>query len=124
VLGGIVTFAGCSEEEIAYRQCLRNNAGEGGADGSGGSGGSSICSEGSCAECQQCAAEADCAEEANACAENAACVAVYTCIADCSTDACIEDCLDAYPDGTQDYTSFAVCINCDACIGPCAPTGC
>ncbi len=68
-----------------------------------------------CGACIE-AGPAACADEIAACDANPDCVSLRNCIAPCTTQQCINDCVDANPDGLDDLQSENFCM--------CTPEAC
>lgn len=84
------------------------------------------CDEGSCEDCQQCALSDECADEYDDCGADAECVEFANCAAECTDQACFEECAAAYPSGAQMYNDLVICVICEECYDTCdgAGSGC
>jgi hypothetical protein len=83
---------------------------------------------GDCGDCGACA-QADggpCIDAVNACSDDPECFAFIECINGCGDQACFDQCLATYPNGSQLYVQLYVCVICDTCPTDCdaANAGC
>jgi hypothetical protein len=89
------------------------------------SGGGSSCDlSDSCDSCAVCAGDGPCAPAIDACIANDDCQLLSDCLWSCADDACLQACVDTYPNGVADYWAASDCIYCDVCVVTCADSGC
>ncbi|MCA9639776.1 MAG: hypothetical protein H6718_10700 [Polyangiaceae bacterium] len=90
-----------------------------GGSGSGGSGGGSECGFTSSDACLSSCIEGSCCGVGNTCANNSECVALNNCVDACADgdSECIQGCVDAHPNGYDDISAFATCLNGCGCGG-------
>ncbi|WP_437819803.1 latent transforming growth factor beta-binding protein [Sorangium sp. So ce1078] len=73
--------------------------------------------------CIACANEGSCADELQACTISDDCFFLTQCMVTCASDACVDECLDAYPDGLETYYNYDTCVNCEQCYYSCGASG-
>jgi len=82
--------------------------------------GGNVCEQaGSCDECVSCAVDGGaCEESLNACMASSDCQVAVSCIQECQTEECVDDCLQQNPDGVGLAVDIYQCVG-DACGGSC-----
>ena len=96
----------------------------GSTSGSTSGGGSSCDLSDSCDSCSVCAGDGPCAPVVDACIDNADCQLLSDCLWACADDACLQGCVDTYPNGVDDYMAASDCVYCDVCAVTCGVSDC
>jgi len=132
---GIVVLASCLAltERPNYRDTWGSYWGDSGWWDSGDDEYGTCDERSSCGSCAECTMGAGCEPEYDACVNHSGCMALVECLVDCeslpdaSAGACVEDCAETYPTGTQGYLDLYYCIHCDECLTSCdvvSPSSC
>jgi len=61
-----------------------------------------------------------CYIENQICANSTECPQLVTCVDNCETTQCVQDCQDTYPTGNQQAENWIVCVHCTACTSNCS----
>jgi MYXO-CTERM domain-containing protein len=89
------------------------------ADGSSVSTGTTTGGGGDCNTCASDAQNGACAGATQACGQQQDCVDFYNCYQNCSTQTCVDNCVNAHPTGAQTYSSLVDCV-CQTCSSACS----
>jgi hypothetical protein len=88
--------------------------------GGGGPGGE-VCDDGGlCTSCIACALHGACEALAEACSADETCASFADCISYCIDEICLDDCVDAEPQGADQFQEAAECAVCQECPQDCA----
>jgi MYXO-CTERM domain-containing protein len=109
----------------ALYPCTTGDCGSGGSSGAGGSGGSGGSGGGSGQTCGQCQEQVlqpggACSQQNNACTTSQSCVGFLQCLQGCSTQTCVNQCVQSNPQGVALYNAVVDCICGEGCETECA----
>ncbi len=119
VVLSLLVAVGCT---IKPKGSSSGSGGEGGQGATGAGGEGECAGKVTCDDCRTCASNGPCADALASCAANSACVAIDQCITflcDGTPAECLESCQAQNPSGASAYGAARVCVECDACFGPC-----